>query len=199
MRASRLAMVAAFAAVCSCVCMSSAFAQDPEPIGVELSAHGAAVVPLGDWGDESGVSIGAWVMGRYALPVDGLAARARLGFLYGIPRRDVIVFMDGSELVIDENTLVLPLMLGVDYALPVENLSVHAEFGVASFMYSADIRSNGAALDLGNERNGLALDFGATYDLDVVRVGLDALLVNVGGDVLFPGIMLTVGLPLLKI
>jgi hypothetical protein len=192
---------AASALISSCVLATSqtALAQDGDGVGVELSAHGAAVLPLGDWGERSGVSVGAWAMARYPLEIGGLGARARLGFLYGIPRQGVLTFMDGTELVLEENTTAIPLLLGVDYLTPVDALSAHVEVGFASLTYAARARSTGDALQLGSTITAPIVNLGASYDLGVARVGLDVLLMNLGGDPLYPGIMLTVGLPLITI
>ena len=198
MRPSRPGVIVILMVACVCVCVSDVWAQEPDAIGVEFSAHGAVVMPVAEWSERSGVNIGAWAMARYALPIEGLSARARLGFLFGIPTRSVLTFPDGSEIVLDNSTVALPLLLGADYRTPLDDLSVHAELGFASLTYSGRGRSTGDAFQIGGSTTAFVVDVGASYDLSVVRVGLDVLLMNVGGDPLYPGVMFTVGVPLLS-
>jgi hypothetical protein len=87
------------------VAMLAPAAAQAEGLGITIGVEGAFVLPVGDWGDATGIGFGGMAKGAYSLN-DEMSLSLRVGYLYHLSKEIMGVDVSSSE---------LPILVGFRY------------------------------------------------------------------------------------
>lgn len=83
-------------------------AAQAEGIGITIGVEGAFVLPMGDWGDVTGIGFGGMAKGAYSLN-ESMSLSLRVGYIYHLETD-----LAGA----DVSTSELPILVGFRYTMP---------------------------------------------------------------------------------
>ena len=84
-------------------------AAQAEGLGITIGVEGAFVLPLGDWGDVTGIGIGGMAKGAYALN-DEMSLSLRAGYIYHLSKD-----LDVAGATVEYSSSELPILVGFRY------------------------------------------------------------------------------------